>query len=378
MYPAIAVLHKINLSKKVEESHGSRYRELQTTTKQFQPMDVLWVGSVGGMEEELVKREGIPFEAISAAGIHGVGFKTLPGNLFQLKTGYQESKRILDRFNPDVLFFTGGYVAVPMAIAGRRIPSLLFVPDIEPGMAIKTIARFANRIAVTTKESQTYFPNQKVIVTGYPTRPQLKMWNVEDARKKLNLEKDLQVLLVFGGSKGARSINNALLSALPELLPDMQIVHITGTLDWADVQKQRSSMNESLPLIERYHIYPYLHEEMGAALSVADLVLSRAGASCLGEFPLFGLPAILVPYPYAWRYQQVNANYLASRGAGIVIKDEDLKRKLIPVVHSVLKDGKHLGRMREAMKRLAKPDAAKEIESALYEIASPGVGKGSV
>ena len=107
------------------------------------PLDMLWVGSEGGMEEDLVKRAGIRYTAIPAAGVHGVGLKALPGNLVRLARGVLASRRILREFNPQVLFFTGGYVAVPMALAGTGVPSLLFVPDIEPGLALKTLARFA-------------------------------------------------------------------------------------------------------------------------------------------------------------------------------------------------------------------------------------------
>ena len=124
-------------------------------------MDTLWVGGEGGMEEALVKRQGITFQSIPAAGLHGVGLTTLPRNLTMIGRGVFAARRILNDFKPDVLFFTGGYVAVPMALAGRSIPLLLYVPDIEPGMALKSLARFADVIAVTTEQSQTFF-NKKV------------------------------------------------------------------------------------------------------------------------------------------------------------------------------------------------------------------------
>ena len=118
--------------------------------------------------------------------------------------------------------------------------------------------------------------------------------------------------------------------ALPELLPEMQIVHISGNLDWPEVESCRPSWLRALPveLLARYHAYPYLHERDGRSAGAADLVLSRLGLPCLGEFPLFGLPAILVPYPHAWRYQQMNAQYLAENGAAQIINDEDLATRL--------------------------------------------------
>jgi UDP-N-acetylglucosamine--N-acetylmuramyl-(pentapeptide) pyrophosphoryl-undecaprenol N-acetylglucosamine transferase len=113
-------------------------------------LDTLWVGGEGGMEEALVKRQGITYQSIPAAGVHGVGLVTLPRNLAMVGRGVLASRRILNEFKPDVLFFTGGYVAVPMALAGASIPCMLYVPDIEPGMALKSLSRFADVIAVTT------------------------------------------------------------------------------------------------------------------------------------------------------------------------------------------------------------------------------------
>jgi UDP-N-acetylglucosamine--N-acetylmuramyl-(pentapeptide) pyrophosphoryl-undecaprenol N-acetylglucosamine transferase len=325
------------------------------------------------MEADLVKRAGIAFEAIPAAGVHGVGLRSLPGNLLELGRGYFQARRVVDRFHPDALLFTGGFVAVPMALAGRRVSSLLYVPDIEPGLALKTLARFADCLAVTAAEACAYFPagmRSKARVTGYPTRGELRRWDPLKARQALRLSADSPVLLVFGGSKGARSINRALLAMLPQLLAEVQVVHISGQLDWPEVEGARQALDARLAA--RYRAYPYLHEQMGAALSAADLVLSRAGASSLGEFPAFGLPAILVPYPYAWRYQQVNAAYLQRHGAALLIQDAELPGRLLPMVLDLLHDSQRRAQMRQAMQNLAHPQAAQDIAGLLVELAHGG------
>jgi len=332
---------------------------------------VLWVGGSGGMEADLIKRIGIPYEAVPAAGVHGVGWRVLPGNLLKLGKGYIQSRQILKRFNPDVLFFTGGYVAVPMALAGRKVPSLLFVPDIEPGVALKTLAQLADRIDLSVDASHEYFERHpNVRVTGYPTRSNLKSWSLDSAHNALGLDPDLHTLLVLGGSKGARSINQALLKLLPELLEEMQVVHVSGELDWSEVEAVCTSQKDSLPSAERYKPFPYLHDEMGAALTAADLVVSRAGASCLGEYPLFGLPAILVPYPYAWRYQEVNAQYLSKKGAAEVVPDEEMATQLLPKVRELMTDDSRREQMSHAMRTLVYPNAAKSIASHLAELAA--------
>ena len=332
---------------------------------------ILWVGGEKGIEAGLVRREGLPFEAIPAAGLHGVGLRSLPGNIFRLVQGIFASFKIIRQFKPDVLFFTGGYVAVPMAVAGWNIPSVLFVPDIEPGLALKVLTRFARIIALTTDSSRPYFPsNKRAEVTGYPVRPELGQWTRENARVRLGLHPDLTTLLFFGGSLGARSINRSVIQHLPELLQRAQIVHITGSLDWEEVQAARSSLPPAL--IDRYHIFAYLHEEMGAALAGADLVISRAGASTLGEFPYFGLPAVLIPYPYAWRYQKVNAAYLQDQEGAVLLQDELIGNQLIPLICSLLDTPKKLDQMRARMVSMRRPQAAEHIGRLIVEAARAG------
>ncbi len=328
------------------------------------------------MEADLVTRQNIPYSAVPAAGVHGVGLRRLPGNLLQLTRGAFASRRILREFKPDVMLFTGGYVAVPMALVGVSVKSLLYVPDIEPGLALKVLARFSDCVAVTAPESRSYFPaNKRVELTGYPVRDELSVWTRESGRKELGLVDDQPVVLIFGGSKGARSINHAVLDNLVELLGLAQVVHLTGQLDWEEVKAAVSSLRADLA--RKYHPFPYLHAEMGAALASADLAVSRAGASSLGELPLFGLPAMLVPYPYAWRYQKVNADYLAQRGAAVVVEDQHLSRQLLPTIRSLIGDTSRLEGMRRNMQSLSRPQAAKDIANLLRELTGQSPRKGN-
>ena len=353
MYPALAV-----------------YQALSAKHPGVEP---LWVGGEGGMEAELVGRAGIPFRTIPAAGLHGVGLRHLPRNLVQLTRGAFAARRILREFRPDAILFTGGFVAAPLAFAarastalpGRRLPILLYVPDIEPGLALQWLARFADRIAVSAEESQKYF-KRKVVVTGYPVRADLKEWTRRSGRSRLKLDEKQPVLLVFGGSKGARSINQAVTAHLPALLELAQVVHLTGELDSKTVKDASSRLTSAQ--MSRYHVFPYLHDEMGAALAAADLAVSRAGASSLGELPLHGLPAVLVPYPYAWRYQKVNADYLAERGAAIILADELLQEQLPQLVTDLLQNPSKRRAMQTAMSSLSHPAAADAIANQLMAL----------
>jgi UDP-N-acetylglucosamine--N-acetylmuramyl-(pentapeptide) pyrophosphoryl-undecaprenol N-acetylglucosamine transferase len=333
---------------------------------------ILWVGAEGGMEADLVKRAGLPFAAIPAAGVHGVGLRALPANLLRLARGYAASRRILREFNPTVLLFTGGYVAVPMALASRSYPGLLYVPDIEPGLALRALSRLAHTIALTTETSRAYFPAQtRAVVTGYPLRADLAEWTRERGLSHLNLDPGRKILLVTGGSKGARSLNRAVLGILNDLLSITQVVWISGQLDWPEVEKAVQALPGELA--GRLRAMPYLHD-MGAALASADLVLSRAGASCLGEYPFFGLPALLVPYPYAWRYQKVNAGYLVEKGAAKLLEDATLAQALLPAVRILLSEAgvQELDRMRQAMRALARPEAARQLAGLVRGLATGG------
>ena len=219
-------------------------------------VETLWVGSKGGMEEELVRRASVSFTSIPAAGLHGVGLRALPRNLAQLGRGVFASQKVLRDFHPDVLFFTGGFLAGPMALAGRKVPTLLYVPDIEPGLALKSLARYADRIAVSAEESRKYFARQ-VIVTGYPVRAELGLWTRENGRAALKLDNEVPVLLVVGGSKGARSINHGVVQHLPALLKMAQIVHVTGHLDWQTIEAAKATLTTIE--MKRYHAFANLH-----------------------------------------------------------------------------------------------------------------------
>jgi UDP-N-acetylglucosamine--N-acetylmuramyl-(pentapeptide) pyrophosphoryl-undecaprenol N-acetylglucosamine transferase len=325
------------------------------------------VGGEGGMEEDLVKRAGIPYRSIPAAGVHGVGLRALPGNVAKLTRGVIASRRILREFKPDVLFYTGGYVAAPMALAAGRTPTVLFVPDIEPGLALKFLAYFSDVITVTTSDSNRYFSrSRRIVATGYPLRADLGSWSREKATQHFGLSKDKPVLLITGGSKGARSINMAVLNHLTELLQIAQVIHISGMLDWPVAERTMQSLPADLK--RNYHAMPYSHE-MGAALASADLVLSRAGASSLGEYPFFGLPAVLVPYPYAWRYQKVNADYLVRQNAAVFLQDELLDDTLLSVLTDLLGNAGKRQKMGAAMKSLSRPNAAEQIASQLTGLA---------
>jgi UDP-N-acetylglucosamine--N-acetylmuramyl-(pentapeptide) pyrophosphoryl-undecaprenol N-acetylglucosamine transferase len=341
--------------------------------------ELSFVGSVGGFERPLLDEAGIQFthyDEVRAGPLHGVGVLRALVSLANLTIGTFQALRVTRRAKPQVLLLTGGWVGLPVAVAVwlRRVPSLIYLPDIEPGLAIRILQRFARRVATTVSDSAAYFPAGKTVTTGYPLRAAMIEAAAPGGRGRavahFALDPERKTLLVFGGSRGARSINTALLDILPELLDDgLQVIHITGTLDWEQVQTRRLA----LPETQHYHAYAYLHDEMALAFACADLVVCRAGASTLGELTLFGLPAILVPYPHAWRYQKVNAEWLAQRGAAILMEDGTMGESLLPTIRSLMEDSLRLDTMRAAAAGLAQPDGANNVARELLRLAGESV-----
>lgn len=331
-------------------------------------MTCRYAGQAGGIEETLAKRAGIAFSAIATGQIRGRGPVAAARNLAKMVRGAQQCAALIREFRPDVVFLTGGYVAAPVAWAARRArtPILIYLPDLTPGQAIRLTSRLADRVAVSFPEVAAYFPG-KAVVTGYPVRSELWVADKAAARRALNLTETLPVLLVFGGSRGARSINQALVAALSELLPRCQVIHISGQLDWPWVQEAAAKLATEWQT--RYHPYAYLHDEMVQALAAADLVIARAGASTLGEFPARGLPSILAPYPFAGQHQDANAAYLTKRGAALMIPDAELVQRLAPTVLQLLDAPVELAAMAQAAASLAQPEAAKRIAWELCHLA---------
>jgi undecaprenyldiphospho-muramoylpentapeptide beta-N-acetylglucosaminyltransferase len=329
--------------------------------------DLLWIGTRGEMEENLVPRAGIRLETIRGGAVAGVPLHLKVMNGLKLVRSIGTAYRLLGGFRPQVMLMTGGYMAVPVALAAwlRRVPIVIYLPDVEPGSAIKLVMPLARKVAVTTPGSAVYVPARKMEVTGYPVRPSLRralMLSREEALAQFDLTPERPTLFVFGGSRGAWNINQALMASLPQLLAAYQVIHISGTLTWPQVEANLDNLSQA----ER----PYLHERMGAAFRAADLVVARAGASMLGEAPAFGLPSVLVPLTFAWRYQKVNADYLADQGAAVTLSDEQVAAELVTTVQTLLQNPEQLARMSAAAQALDRPDAARQLAQLIRDTAT--------
>lgn len=321
------------------------------------------------MERKLVLESPLEFggyHEVFAGPLHGVNPLSAFASLVKLGIGTIQSLAKLLQIRPRIILLTGGWANLPIALAARAlgIPIVIYLPDIEPGLTIKVLGGFAQTIAITVAASARYFPAGKSVVTGYPLQENRLRATREMALERFQLDVVRKTLLVFGGSRGARNINIALGASLGRLLADgLQVLHITGELDWERAMREAGEWKDH----RDYRAFPYLHDDMGLAFAAADLVLCRAGASTLAELPLFALPAILVPYPYAWRYQKVNADFLSERGAAIRLDDEDLSDRLYDEIAQLIHDEARLREMSDRSRALANPDGAAALARLLIE-----------
>ncbi len=334
--------------------------------------DFLWIGTKGEMEETLVPKAGLKLETIAGGAIAGVSLPQKAINGAKLAGSVFTAKRLLQQFQPDGMFMTGGYMAAPVTIACRmqKVPISIYLPDLEPGASIRFSLGYAQKVGATTQGSEQFVPAEKLVVTGYPVRPQLRAateMGKDEALARFDLDGKRPCLFVFGGSRGAQAINRALMAILPQLLETVQIIHVSGTLTWPEVEANLTNLSDEQR--SYYRAYPYLHEEMGAAYRAADLVVARAGASTLGEFPAFGLPSIVVPLAWAWRYQKVNADYLCDRGTAVQLTDEQLSAELLPTIQALFNDPHRLAAMGAAAKAMDIPNGANNLADMIASVA---------
>lgn len=286
-----------------------------------------------------------------------------------LTTAAVRSFAVLLRWRPRVAIATGGYVCAPVILSSwlLRIPVVVFLPDVVPGKAVRWLAPLARKIAVATDGSLPYLPRRKTVVTGYPVRDGFITASCRNGRKRFELPQQARVLCVFGGSQGSRALNEATATALPELLERYWILHVCGERRFPEAEAAAASIPAEKRL--NYRLYSYLHDEdMAHALAAADLALCRSGASVLGELPVTGTPAILVPLPDAGVHQAENAAYLAEAGAAVMVENDLLPDRLIDLVDAILGNVERTTEMSAACRRLARPDAADNIAGIVRDL----------
>ncbi len=327
--------------------------------------ELVYYGSERGPEHALATAAGIEYRGVPAAQLRGGPRRMVVGGL-QLLRGLRSARRRLATDRPAAVFATGGYAAAPVGWAAHRagVPLVVFLPDVRPGWAVRFLARFATRVACSVEASLPSLPRGRSLVTGYPVRAEFARATRDEGQARFGLDAALPTLLVAGGSLGAQAINRAIAAALPQLLERAQLVHVAGREHEPWLRAERDRLPETLRA--RYHLLGYT-DELAWAMAAADLAVVRGGASTLGELPALGLPAIVVPG--AFSDQAHNARLLAARGAARVLEQRDLAR-LADEALRLLADAPARARMADAMRSLARPDAASRLATLLQEVAA--------
>ncbi len=323
--------------------------------------ETIFIGTEHGIEASIIPREGYPIRYLKAEGIAGKSFirKAKAG----VKTVFSlyESFRTLKELNPDALIGLGGYASFAPAFAGAllRIPTLIMEQNSVPGLANRVLSRFVDIICVTYHESLSFFPRNKTYITGNPVRQKILKASREQAYELFGLERGKFTVFVFGGSLGARKINNALCGAFPdisEIRNEVQFLHQTGKGDYEAVRETYRKWGI------KGTVAAFIHR-MPEAYAVADIVVSRAGATTLAELTAVGRPAILIPYPHAaGNHQELNARRLSEMGAARIILDHELDSEtLARNIKDLFGNAGVRSEMQRSSRALGRPDAAQKV-----------------
>ena len=333
---------------------------------------VMFVGTHRKMDSASLARYGFEPRAIHSYGIKGKSVIHLLKALSVLPLSCVEALALMLRFKPDLVVGVGGYVTGPVMVAARLLgkPTLIHEQNSVPGLANRMVGRLVNRICLSIPGSETYFNTAKTRLTGNPVRSQI----LEVASKKMDApstDKERQTLVILGGSLGAHRVNLLVLEALTSLdrgrLAKLDIIHQTGTADEDTVRKGYQQAGISARVAAFF-------TDMAEIYGAADVLISRAGATTLAELAVLGLPALLIPYPYAAdNHQQKNGEYFAAGGgAEVAVEAELTAERLTQKLLAMLDDRQRLQTMATAMKQMAHPEAAELLVDNCLELLGRG------
>ena len=358
IYPAIAIAKKI-----LEKNKDSK---------------ILFVGAKGRMEMEKIPEEGFSIIGLDVVGIQrSLSLKSIFKNLkfpFLLLKSLNNAKKILEDFKPDVVVGVGGYASGPTLRMAHslNIPTLIQEQNSYAGLTNKWLSKKANKICVAYENMNQFFDQSKLILTGNPVRKDLENLKskVDEAKKYFNVLKSEKVILVLGGSLGAKSINEGIIKSI-SILNDQPV-----KLIWQVGKRYFNKINDQLTQINMINIHPLpFIKRMDLAYAVSDIVISRAGALSISELTLAGIPSILVPSPNVSEdHQTKNAMSLVSKSAAILVKD-DQTEKLLSVAIELLKNIEKLTQISKNAKNLGKPNATNDIVSEIFKLNFNGTKK---
>lgn len=324
-------------------------------------IEVLFAGTEYGIESRVVPREGYPIRFLRAEGMVGVSLKKKLRAAVKIFLSIIDSYRIIKTVKPDIVIGVGGYAsgAITLVAFFMSVPTMILEQNSMPGLTNRILGKFVNVVCITYQESISFFPKSKTFFTGNPVRMNVLRGNRESAFRLFSLDRDFFTIFAFGGSSGAKSINSAVvdsLNYLHDLRDKIQFLHQTGMKDFENVRDayRKSGFKGT--------ITPFIYQ-MGEAYAVADVVISRAGATTLAEETALGKPAILVPFPFAaGGHQELNARKLLEIGAAKMIPDRELRGETLSGAIRELYTSEALrAEMQQRSRSVGRPDAGAKV-----------------
>lgn len=285
--------------------------------------DIHYIGSYNGIEKELIEQFGIPYHGISSGKLRRYFSLQNFTDPFRVLKGFGEAKKLIQSLKPDVIFSKGGFVSVPVVIAGKqcRVPTIIHESDMTPGLANKLAIPSASKVCCNFPETLSHLPKEKAVLTGSPIRRELLSGDRDAALKFCNLSADKPVILIIGGSLGSVVVNSAVRAILPELLKEFQVIHLCG----------KGKTDASLKDLKGYVQFEYIQKELKDLFALADIVISRAGANAICELLALHKPNLLIPLSAnASRGDQIlNARSFERQSFSIVLEEEELNNTVL-------------------------------------------------
>nr|WP_319270219.1 undecaprenyldiphospho-muramoylpentapeptide beta-N-acetylglucosaminyltransferase [uncultured Draconibacterium sp.] len=331
--------------------------------------DILFVGA-----EDRMEMEKVPAAGYKIIGLPVMGFPRKPSMKMitffkKLRQSSKLAKRIVAEFHPDVAIGVGGYASGPLlrAAAKDKVPCLIQEQNSYAGITNKLLSKKVNSICVAYDKMERFFPKEKIVLTGNPVRENLiEKQDRKEALKFFEVIESDKIILIVGGSLGARSVNQAVLKNIKEITASgVQVIWQTGAYYYDKIQEE---LKDTKP--ENLQIHKFI-TRMDLAYEVADLVISRAGAGTISELCLVGKASVLVPSPNVSEdHQTKNAMALVEKDAALMVRDDEINEKLFPLAFEVVKDEARCGALATRSKELAKPEATKQIVDEVENLVS--------
>ncbi|MEI7690663.1 MAG: undecaprenyldiphospho-muramoylpentapeptide beta-N-acetylglucosaminyltransferase [bacterium] len=348
-------------------------------------IEILYIGSTDGLESKIIPQTGINFRSIPCGKfrryhhnqiLNFVDPTTIFKNvkdMFKYLAGIQEAKKIIKEYDPDVIFTKGGYVSLPVGKAAISLdyPLVIHESDSVLGMSNRMLAKHADKVCVAyplNAYKENHFDN--LVYTGNPIRDDIKEGSRDRAIKEFDLDKNVPVIMIIGGSQGSYIINKLIADSWPKLLSKYQVIHVSGERDYDWLLYKSQKIDSTVK--KNYHLYNFLSGDLKDAYSASDLVISRAGNNVIAELAALSKPTILIPLSTsANNHQIVNAQILSQAGAALLMFQEHLTpTKLIRQLELLFENKEELEALANHISSFAKNDAAKLVAEEISKVAN--------